>query len=128
MPLEQILQVDWSKTLPILLDQVKLFLHKFVFVLEGQFRVVVHELDNVTCFYVVLLFEIVENAHKIRDFDSKNTTRVLHQIDDLLLSHSVFTELTIELVNFGKVAAVKIRERLKHVIDLCWGYPVIYMK
>ena len=128
MPLEQILQVDWSKTLPILLDQVKLFLHKFVFVLEGKLRVVVHELDNVTCFYVVLLFEIVENAHKIRDFDSKNTTRVLHQIDDLLLGHSVFTELTIELVNFGKVAAVEIGERLKHVIDLSWGYPVIYMK
>ena len=65
MPLEQILQVDWSKTLPILLDQVKLFLHKFVFVLEGELRVIVHQLDNVTCFYVVLLFEIVENAHEI---------------------------------------------------------------
>ena len=35
MPLEQILQVDWSKTLPVLFDQVKLFLHEFVFVLEG---------------------------------------------------------------------------------------------
>ena len=76
----------------------------------------------------MLLFEIVKNAYEIRDFHSKNTSRVLHQIDDLFLGHSVFSELTIELVNFGKVAAVEIRERLKHIIHLSWCYPVIYMK
>ena len=65
----------------------------------------------------MLLFEIVENAYKVRDFYCKNTSRVLYQVNDLFLSHSVFSELTIELVNFGKVATVEIGERLKHIID-----------
>ena len=76
----------------------------------------------------MLLLEIVENAYEIGDFHCKKTSRVLYQIDDLFLGHPVFSELTIELVNFGKVAAVEIRERLKHIIYLSWGYPMIYMK
>ena len=69
MSLEQISQVYRSKALPILLDQVKLFHHELVLILEGQLREIIHQFDYLARLYLVILFQVVENTHKVRNFD-----------------------------------------------------------